>query len=181
MTTIYTIGHSNHSTERLVELLRAAGVTAVVDVRSAPYSRYNPQFNRSSLETLLARHQVSYAYAGKYLGGRPRDPTCYRSGSLPDEEVDYLHEVDYPAVMQRDWFLKGIKRLLEMAETDAAAVLCSEEDPAQCHRHHLIARYLLANHPEIAVRHIRGDGTVFAAGTILKSVDVPNITQQTLF
>ena len=65
--------------------------------------------------------------------------------------------------------------------TTLVAVLRSEEDPAQCHRHHLIARYILANHPEIDVRHIRGDGTVFGAGTILKSVDAPTVTQHSLF
>jgi uncharacterized protein (DUF488 family) len=181
MTTIYTVGHSNHSAEKLIALLHSAGVTAVVDVRSAPYSKYNPQFNRGSLEEALTQAQISYAYAGKYLGGRPDDPGCYKSGTLPGEDADYLHEVDYPAVMQRDWFLKGIKRLLEIADGACAVVLCSEEDPAQCHRHHLIARYLLTGHPEIGVRHIRGDGTTFSASTILKSVHTPNVTQQTLF
>ncbi len=181
MTTIFTIGHSNHSAERLIELLRTTGVTSVVDVRSAPYSRYNPQFNKGSLETLLAQHHVGYAYGGKHLGGRPADPTCYKSGELPGDDADFLHEVDYPAVMQREWFLKGIARLLEIAASESVAVLCSEEDPAQCHRHHLIARYLLANYPEVEVRHVRGDGTVFAARTILKSVDAPAVIQQSLF
>jgi uncharacterized protein (DUF488 family) len=178
---ILTIGHSNHSLDKLVGLLEASGVTAVVDVRTAPYSRYNPQFNKGDLEAVLVSHNIRYAYAGKYLGGRPADATCYKGGTLPSEGADYLHEVDYAEVMTRPWFLKGIARVLEIAASQTVAVLCSEEDPAQCHRHHLIARYILANHPEIDVRHVRGDGTVFGAGTILKSVDAPTVTQHSLF
>jgi uncharacterized protein (DUF488 family) len=97
------------------------------------------------------------------------------------EGADFLHEVDYPEVMKRDWFLKGMKRLLEMAAAQLTAVLCSEENPEQCHRHHLIAKYIMASHPEVKVRHIRGDGTVFGAETILKSVDAPAVIQASLF
>ncbi len=181
MSTIYTIGHSNHPGEKLVDLLKQFSVTAVVDVRTAPYSRYNPQFNRSNVEVLLAQYHISYAYGGKHLGGRPGDPTCYKSGSLPGDGADYLHQVDYPAVMQRDWFLKGIERLLEMAASESVAILCSEEDPAQCHRHHLIARYLLDSHPEVDVRHVRGDGNMFSARDIPRSVDITVVTQHSLF
>jgi len=60
--------------------------------------------------------------------------------------------------MQREWFVRGIERLIEMAYEQTTVIMCSEEDPAHCHRHHLIAKYLLAEYPEIIVRHIRGDG-----------------------
>jgi uncharacterized protein (DUF488 family) len=181
MGTIYTIGHSNHSLEKLVSLLRAVGATTVVDVRSAPYSKYCPHFNRESLAPALVQAGLDYAYAGKQLGGRPLDPDCYKGGTLPVEGTDYLHEVDYPAVMQRAWFQAGIARLLEIAATQQVAVLCSEEDPALCHRHHLIARYLLAANPQVAVRHVRGDGSVFPAHTLHASVDAPAVVQHTLF
>jgi uncharacterized protein (DUF488 family) len=58
---LYTIGHSNHSVETLIQLLAGNGVAQVVDVRSAPYSRYNPQFNRTDLEAALGAHGVRYA------------------------------------------------------------------------------------------------------------------------
>ncbi|MCL5998888.1 MAG: DUF488 domain-containing protein [Chloroflexi bacterium] len=178
---LLTIGHSNHSLSTFIGLLEENGVMVLVDVRTAPMSRYNPQFNRDNLEVELPQHGIQYAFAGKYLGGRPSDPTCYKSRKLPAEGVDYLHEVDYPEVMQREWFIKGIDRLLEMADEQVTAIMCSEEDPAQCHRHHLIARYLLREHPEVKVLHIRGDGTVFGAASIHSSVDRPSAEQPSLF
>jgi uncharacterized protein (DUF488 family) len=178
---LYTIGHGNHGIDKLIGLLDANGVRAVVDVRTAPYSRYSPQFNRDDLDAALSQHDVRYLFAGKYLGGRPADPTCYKSGVLPDEGTDYLHEVDYAAVMTRDWFLKGIERLRQLADRQTTAILCSEENPERCHRHHLIAKYILAHDIEADVRHIRGDGKTYPAGTILKSVDKPAVTQHALF
>ena len=174
---LYTIGHSNHSLEKLIRLLEDNGVMTVVDVRSAPYSRYNPQFNKDNLGGALAQRNIQYAFAGQYLGGRPSDPTCYKSRTLPGDGADYLHEVDYPEVMKRDWFIKGIERLLELADELTTAILCSEENPAECHRHHLIAKYLMTEHPEVSVRHIRGDGTVFGAGAITESLDEPSAEQ----
>jgi len=167
---LYTIGHSNHNLEQFVRLLEDNGIMLVVDVRTAPYSRYNPHFNKEHLENTLRQHDIEYAYAGKFLGGRS-DPNCYKSRALPAESADYLHEVDYPEVMKRSWFVQGINRLLELADEQTTAIMCSEEDPAECHRHHLIANYLINEHPEADVRHIRGDGTVFSARTIPVLVD----------
>jgi uncharacterized protein (DUF488 family) len=97
---------------------------------------------------------------------------------MPAEGADYLHEVDYPEVMKRDWFIKGIERLLELADEQTIAIMCSEENPAQCHRHHLITRYILREHPEVKVQHIRGDGTVFGASSIREVVDQSNEVEQ---
>jgi uncharacterized protein (DUF488 family) len=190
MSKLFTIGHSNHSLEKFIQLLEDQGIRAVVDVRSAPYSRHNPQFNRDFLESALLRRQIQYVYEGKHLGGRPPDPACYKSHKLPAEGSDYLHEVDYPAVMQREWFQKGIERLLALAEVQTTTILCSEEDPANCHRHHLIARYLMEGYPQnrgakrdpdVSIQHIRGDGTVFNANTLLKSVNDQPSEQLSLF
>ena len=168
---LLTVGHSNHSLEKFVRLLDENGGMTLVDVRTAPASRYSPQFNKGSLEQTLPGYNLQYVFAGQYLGGRPSDPTCYKSRTLPAEGADYLHEVDYPEVMKRAWFRKAIERLLELADEQTTAIMCSEEDPAQCHRHHLIARFLLREHPEVEVRHIRGDGTVFSVASLLVSVD----------
>jgi uncharacterized protein (DUF488 family) len=174
---LFTIGHGNHSVDALVRLLDDNRIMLLVDVRTSPYSRYNPQFNKESLESALPQHSIQYAHAGRYLGGRPSDPTCYKSRTLPEEGTDYLHEVDYPEVMKRPWFVRGIDRLLELADDQTTAIMCSEEDPAQCHRHHLIAKYLMSEHPEVTVRHIRGNGTVFGAESILASADKPQVEQ----
>ena len=181
MIKLYTIGHSNQSLDRFIHLLEDNGIMTLVDVRSAPYSRYNPHFNKENLESALREHDIQYAYAGKFLGGRPTDPTCYKSRTLPAEGADYLHEVDYPEVMKREWFIKGIERLLELADEQTTAIMCSEENPAQCHRHHLIAKYLMTKHPEVTVKHIRADGTVYSAAALTETVDAPTSEQLSLF
>jgi uncharacterized protein (DUF488 family) len=163
---LFTIGHSNHPLDKLAGLAKGHGVLTLVDVRSAPYSRYNVQFNKEHLERELGSYGLAYVFEGDSLGGRPSDPTCYRSGEVPDADSDFIHEVDYREVMKRPWFAAGIGRLLCLAAKEPTAILCSEENPASCHRHHLIACHLAASHPEVEVAHIRGDGSIIAARSI---------------
>lgn len=169
-TRVYTIGHSNQAVEGLLGALRRHGVGVVVDVRSVPFSQYTPQFNRGALERALAAAGLRYAFAGEFLGGRPSDPTCYRSGELPEGEANFLALVDYAEVARRPWFRRGVARLVEIAAEAPTAIMCSEEDPLRCHRHHLIARSLLEQ--GVTVGHIRKGGTVEPA--------VPEPTQMTL-
>jgi hypothetical protein len=156
--TIYTIGHSNVPAYKIVELLKAQCIEELVDVRSSPYSKYASQFNREMFQSILNQAGIAYKFAGEYLGGRPKDPTCYKSGQLPTGHVDFLHEVDYPAVMTKGWYQKGINRLLEIATDTRTAIMCSEEDPARCHRQHLISQTLLQK--GIEVLHIRSNGQI---------------------
>lgn len=156
--TLFTVGHSNHSGERFLELLNLHGVEMIIDVRSAPYSRFSPHFNRSVIHSLLAEAGIKYAFAGEALGGRPKFDHCYKGGVVPSGPADYLDEVDYPAVMQQPWYQQGIRRLLELAAQSRAAVMCSEENPLECHRHHLIAQTLLGL--DAKVLHIRRSGNV---------------------
>ena len=76
-------------------------------------------------------------------GGRPSDPTCYKNGELPPPKSDYLNLIDYATVASRPWYSDGIERLIELAGKNRIAIMCSEEDPVRCHRHHLIAQTLL--------------------------------------
>ena len=176
---LLTIGHSNHSLDKLAGLLKAHGVLTLVDVRTAPYGRYHVQFNRGPLEQALGQYGLAYVFEGDSLGGRPSDPACYKSGVLPGEDADYLHEVDYSEVMKRPWFVRGIQRLLDLAGREPTAILCSEENPARCHRHHLIACYLAVEHPDVEVAHIRGDETLLSARSIAGSK--PECRQLSLF
>lgn len=155
---IYTVGHSNLEAYDLVGLLRQHRIEVVVDVRSAPYSQYTPHFNREALSSMLQGAGIDYAYAGEYLGGRPKDATCYKNGELPPPKADYLKLVDYAEVATRVWYKKGIARLIEMAGERRVAVMCSEEDPAECHRHHLITQTLLGR--GVHVWHIRREGAL---------------------
>ena len=163
-TAIYTIGHSNVSAQKIIELLQKHHIEIVVDVRSAPYSRYSPQFNRETLAKTLESHGIEYAYAGDYLGGRPKDPTCYRQPPAAGGKTDYRNAVDYAEVARRPRYQRGLERLMEIAQEKATAILCSEENPRHCHRHWLIAQSLLERGFE--VQHIRGDGRLEPASEI---------------
>lgn len=143
--TVYTIGHSNLNADAFLDLLSVHGIAILVDVRSAPYSRYVPDYNRERIQARLRAAGIDYRFAGKFLGGRPNDPDCYKTASP--------REVDYQVVMTKDWYQRGIRRLLEIAAGAPTAILCSEEDPARCHRHRLISQTLLAMGVEVL--HIR--------------------------
>lgn len=166
-TEIFTVGHSNVSPLQIIKLLQDNHIDILVDVRSSPYSKYASQFNKSNIEDLLKKNGIDYRFAGDYLGGRPTDPTCYKNGVIPEGQADYLHLVDYPAVMTRDFFQKGIQGVLSLAQKGRVCLMCSEEDPAQCHRHHLIGRYLTEQ--GVDVFHIRWDGN------IIKDQQLPNL------
>ncbi len=180
---LFTIGHGNHTFIKFTDLLEASHIKWVADVRTMPYSKFNMQFDKEVFDSRLSSNGFHYTFLGKNLGGRPADPSCYKNRKLPDEreEIDYLHRVDYPAVMKQAWFIEGIKQLLGIANKQNTVILCSEEDPARCHRHHLIAKYLLAHYPEIEIQHIRGDGHLFNARDLHLSVDQPEDLQATLF
>jgi uncharacterized protein (DUF488 family) len=155
---VYSIGHSNLPIGTFIERLHRHGIETVVDVRSSPYSQFNPQFNREDLERSLDKAGIAYAFAGEYLGGRPKDPACYKNGVVPEGKADYLNLVDYKTVARQPYFLKGLARLLELADRSRTAMMCSEENPEHCHRHHLIAQSLLER--DVAVLHVRGNGDV---------------------
>jgi len=142
---IYTIGHSNVPTEKIINLLRDHSIEILVDVRSQPYSRYSPQFNREDFQRILSQECIEYAFAGEWLGGRPKDPSCYEDG-----------RVSYERMETKDWYRRGIARLLEIAAEKRTAIMCAEEDPRHCHRHNLVAKTLMEE--AVEVLHIRGDG-----------------------
>jgi uncharacterized protein (DUF488 family) len=143
--TILTIGHSNHSFDAFVALLRGHGVTLCADVRSSPLSRRHPHFGREPLREALARLEIGYVFLGRELGGRPSDPACYEQG-----------QVRYRRVARTAPFQSGLERLVEAAASQRVAVMCAERDPLACHRTLLVGRELAAR--GIAVSHIHADG-----------------------
>jgi len=146
-TALLSIGHSIHPIGVFVELLQRHTIESVADVRTMPFSRYNPQFNRHALERDLHAAGIRYLFLGEELGGRPDGERFY------DQEGHVL----YGRMAESPRFESGLSRLVERAETSREAVMCSEEDPAGCHRFLLITRVLLLRGIEIA--HIRGDGS----------------------
>jgi uncharacterized protein (DUF488 family) len=140
-----------------LDLLRRHQIQAVVDVRSVPFSQYAPHFNRPELQSLLQQCGIQYVFAGEVLGGRPSDPMYYKTGAIPEGKADYLSLVDYPAIAQQPWYQRGLQRLVDIAITRPTAIMCSEEDPLRCHRHHLIENSLRDRDAKVV--HIRRDGT----------------------
>lgn len=145
---VFTIGHSNHSLDHFLGLLKAHGVEAVAEVRSHPYSNYSPQFDREALKPALTAAGVLYVDLGAELGGRPEGEEFYDAGG----------HVLYDRVAATPKFLAGLRRLQEGMAKYRIAMLCSEENPAICHRRLLIARVLIERGAR--VEHIRGDGRV---------------------
>jgi uncharacterized protein (DUF488 family) len=146
--TIYSVGHSNHSIEAFLALLSRHGIQSLVDVRSAPYSRYVTHFNRPELEDAIERHRIRYVFLGEELGGRP----------IGDEFYDEHDHVLYARMAQAPFFLRGLDKLVDEGVLYRTAMMCSEEDPTGCHRHLLIARVLESR--GVRVLHIRGDDRV---------------------
>ena len=143
--TVLTIGHSNHPIEAFVALLREHGVTACADVRSAPYSRRHPDFNREPLQEALKRHGIAYVFLGRELGGRPSDPACYEQG-----------QVRYRRVAGTKLFEASLERVIRGAEANRLALVCAEREPLACHRTLLVSRALEAR--GMAIAHIHADG-----------------------
>jgi uncharacterized protein (DUF488 family) len=128
---ILTIGHSNHTIERFLELLRKHGVSAVADVRSSPYSQYNPQFNREQLQAALKPARIGYVYLGDELGARRSEPECYLDG-----------KARYDLICKTPRFQEGLKRVQKGAMQHRLALTCAEKDPITCHRAILVCRHL---------------------------------------
>ncbi len=144
---IYTIGHSTHTIDKFIELLLMHEISAVCDVRSHAYSRFNPQFNREVLQKELKRSGISYVYLGKELGPISDDPQCYVNG-----------KVRYDRLAKTGLFREGLARLRQGMESYLIALMCAEKDPIMCHRTILVCRHLRADN--IKIRHILEDGSI---------------------
>jgi uncharacterized protein (DUF488 family) len=143
--TVFTIGHSTHPLERLIALLKLHRITALGDVRSKPYSRTNPQFNREDLKRGLREVDIAYVFLGNELGARSQDPQCYDHG-----------RVQYDRLAQTELFRRGLSRVQEGMKKYRLALMCAEKEPLECHRSLLVARHLSLL--GISVQHILADG-----------------------
>jgi uncharacterized protein (DUF488 family) len=149
---IFTVGYGRLSFAQLLSLLRKHSIETVVDVRSAPYSKYSPEFCKSSLKSLLVSQGIKYLFlcdekGENLLGGKPKDPSVIIGGLIY-----------YELISEKEYFKTGIKKLLDIAKDRTVCLLCAEEDPNRCHRHHLITKTLLS--AGIKVFHIRADGRI---------------------
>lgn len=146
--TLYTVGHSNRTVEDFLDLLARYGVEALVDVRSAPYSRYVPHFNKRELQQAVQDAGLRYVYLGRELGGRPENLGLY----------DEAGHARYDLIAETETFNDGIERLKTGLGSYRVAIMCSEEDPTDCHRRLLVGRVMRRD--GYRVLHIRGQGEI---------------------
>lgn len=143
---LYTIGHGNADANTFVALLKHHEIELLVDTRSQPYSRFNPQFNRETLKHAIGVTGMAYTFMGDAIGGRPTGEQFY----FPSGNVDY------DLVEQAEFYQAGITRLLNLAAECRVALMCSEMDYHHCHRYNLITRTLVRRGIEIV--HILHSG-----------------------
>ena len=152
---VHTIGHSNHSLETFLNLLRASGIEVVVDIRSKPSSQVVPHFDRKPLENSLKMNGFKYLYLGKELGGKPDGKEYY----------DANGHVLYSLIAKSPPFVQAIERLLKGIQEYRVALLCGEENPSNCHRRLLVGK-VLRNY-NVNLQHIRGNGRVHSEEELL--------------
>jgi uncharacterized protein (DUF488 family) len=155
---MYTIGYGARDLAEFLDVLKAHDIAYLLDVRSAPYSRFKPEFSKDALGQALSEAGIHYLYLGRQLGGQPEDPSCYVDG-----------KVDYAAVRQLPAFQEGIDRLERAYRQGRRVVLmCSEGKPELCHRSKLIGRSLVDR--EIPVLHIDENGHLLTQDEVIKKL-----------
>lgn len=164
--TVFTIGHSTHAIEYFVELLKRHAATALCDVRSKPYSRINPQFNRELLKQVLRESGIAYVFLGRELGARSADMTCYEGG-----------RVKFDRLAHTELFQDGLDRVQEGMKNYRVVLMCAEKEPLECHRTILVARYLTSR--GIDIHHIHADGQLeshaSALSRLLRQLGMPEM------
>jgi len=157
---LYTIGHGNRKPEDFLSLLKNFDIEYLIDVRSQPYSKFNPQFNQNDIKFFLEHNSIKYVFMGDTIGGRPKDTSCY------DDEG----KVDYEALKTKDFFLQGINRLKIAYNKDInVVIMCSESNPCECHRSKLIGRIL--NTENIFLKHIDENGKLKDQTTVINELN----------
>jgi uncharacterized protein (DUF488 family) len=163
------VGHSTHAVEQFLDLLERNGVTAIADVRSSPFSRHNPQFNKDTLSVELKKRGIAYVFVGKELGARSDDPACYEGG-----------RVRYDRLAQTSIFKAGLDRVLSGAQKYRIALMCAEKEPLDCHRTLLVSRAL--EQLGVSIVHILSDGSTEAqAKTMSRLLDLVGLPHEDLF
>lgn len=144
---IYTIGYSTFEIDEFIRIIKSHGITAVADVRSSPYSKFKPEFNKKEFQKELKKSDLTYVFLGQELGARVDMPDCYVN-----------NKVDFKLVAQHAFFLNGITRIRTGMEKYNIVLMCAEKDPITCHRTILICRALRAF--KIEILHILENGQI---------------------
>jgi len=147
----FTIGYGNSSIDLFITVLIKTGIEILIDVRSIPYSRFNPDFRREPVEKFLSGHGIEYRFLGNKIGGRQTDPGLL----FPDGSANYQK------IQETEKFLSGINEVLAIISGGkSVALMCAENEPERCHRFTLISPVLQER--GVFVIHIRPDGRLQA-------------------
>ena len=166
---LFTIGYASFSITEFINALRSHEITALVDVRSAPYSKYKPDFKKDNLHKVLVDNDISYIFLGTYVGARIEDPECYIDGKL-----------NYGLLKETKNYQAGIDRILTGMRDYRIALMCAEKDPVNCHRTFLICRPLRSYH--IKILHILEDGSLEDhTGTEGRLLKLHDLDQEDIF
>jgi uncharacterized protein (DUF488 family) len=165
---IFTIGHSTRTIDEFVALLRAGGVETVVDIRSVPRSRTNPQFNPDALAEALSAYQIGHVRIAELGGLRKKSPEVAPETNGFWTNRSFHNYADY--ALSED-FRAGLAALEAMAEERRCAIMCAEAVWWRCHRR-IVADYLLAGGREVF--HLMGEGRVEPAKLSPGAVAAPD-------
>jgi uncharacterized protein (DUF488 family) len=156
---IYSLGHGVRKIDEFIFLLKKYQIDYVIDVRTRPASRFNPQYNRQALSVFLKQQGLQYVYMGDTLGGKPADTSCY----------DAEGRVNYAEVMKRQFFLGGIRRLeVAYQKNLRVACFCSESAACDCHRSKLIG--VMLEKKNIPMVHINKAGELDNQSSVMDQV-----------
>jgi uncharacterized protein (DUF488 family) len=143
---LYTIGYASFSMDEFIHILRKYDITALADIRSAPYSKFRPEFKKDHLQKALPANGISYIFLGNLLGARVEDSACYADGKL-----------NYHLLKESQNYRTGITRILNGIKNEPITLMCAEKDPLNCHRTFLVCR-AVRSFP-VNIKHILADGS----------------------
>lgn len=159
MNTIFTIGHSTHSIEDFINLLKLHNINYIMDVRSIPYSKYIPHFNRESISSTLTNQNINYKFLGDVFGAKVKDITLYNEDGV----------LDFDKVRQTPKFITLVDNLiLGINQGNKICLMCSEKDPTQCHRSIMISRSFYDK--DIQIAHILSNGSIMSQDNLHQNI-----------
>lgn len=165
---IFTIGHSNLDISDFINLLLANKIELVVDVRSAPYSKLYPHFNRNPLEVSLTKNFIKYIFLGDSVGGRSNNLKDFSKG-----------RVVYKKIAEREEYVSSINMIIQNSSKYRIVLMCSEKEPLECHRTLLISRSIETH--RVKILHIHRDGQIESQSEAIQrllkiwKLDSPNL------
>ncbi|BBM69632.1 DUF488 domain-containing protein [Rhodothermus marinus] len=143
---LFTVGYGTSSIEEFINVLKQYEIKCIVDIRSNPYSKFNPDFSIGTLKNHLEKNGIAYEYMGDTLGGKPTDESCLEN----DKPI-------FSVIKEKDFFKEGIRKLLSLwryYQPQRIALMCACQYPDKCHRSKLVGQYIYETRSDNDIRII---------------------------